>query len=287
MGRQPWSSWVWEWVRPKSPDWYPWRTQSRSWGFVAPMVLAIFWQVAGHAFDIDGTTLHVASLDIVITEEYGDLLNKRTQEKWLLLARQGAIFAKLVSSSMAWWRRLQWTQAFEGWRRPRPRALGTTATSSMRHCAGWCGESTPLIFAPAYSWCKSSLEVVRFLNILNDYIYNFYIRVYMIINNICMYIYTNSSGCVTSQNVELFEDHLEKWFILAGRPVVFFRFLMSRHTVIPVICVTDRDLTWRIRARKPAQKATTYWLGLRILVNSYHFAWSLRISLIFNPNEST
>ena len=67
----------------------------------------------------DNTVLLVASLDLVLSRQYGDLQNHTTQEYWLSAAKEGAIFAFVAGPPCESWSISRWHED-EGYSGPKP-----------------------------------------------------------------------------------------------------------------------------------------------------------------------
>ena len=67
----------------------------------------------------DGTTIVVASLDIVLSKQYGDLLHPGTQDHWLRAAKEGMVHATISGPPCESWSIARW-HANEGYQGPKP-----------------------------------------------------------------------------------------------------------------------------------------------------------------------
>lgn len=66
----------------------------------------------------DGTTILVASLDIVLSKQYGDLLHPGTQDHWLRAAKEGMVHATISGPHCESWSIARWHED-EGYQGPK------------------------------------------------------------------------------------------------------------------------------------------------------------------------
>lgn len=67
----------------------------------------------------DGTTIVVASLDIVLSKQFGDLLHPGTQDHWIRMATEGMIHATISGPPCESWSIARWHED-EGYQGPKP-----------------------------------------------------------------------------------------------------------------------------------------------------------------------